>query len=399
MNQTLTIAFFMLGNLIGSGFFLMPALLAPFGLSLIYCWAISFLITLVFSLIFIRLCEIFPKADVLTDYLDDSYSTLRYSVSSLYWLSCVIANVAYLTILSSCVNFNPLLTISIVVFLTTLINQFFLYDTIAKIEIFLTGIKFFILLFFPIFIFILFYNNFLMPGWLDICVPNNFSAIVKTSISCLWCFLGIEIISVYAKGPNKNKHIKNGMIIGIVLSALLYLISSLIIVSYPNLSEYNFYQFALKVFPLSAPLINGLIFFSTLVTFYGWTAGISKMTKYFADSGLFGNIFKNATKSEGSMFGLWISSFLTLILFLAISKFNIYEQFFIIADLCVYITLLIYGLCSYSLLKKGFIKDKILSVLSFMILISIFLFDLKNFFTVALFFGVIFLINKKFKSS
>lgn len=376
MNSTLTVMFFVIGNLIGSGFFMMPALLAPIGSNLIYSWSFAFAIALVFSLIFGRLCVLYPKSSVLSDYFKNDI--FQKTIAIVYWVACIIGNVGLLVVVISSLNLsiNIVFLGFVIISILTIANHFFNYNTIARIEILLTVLKFSILLIFPLVFLFLKPDMFVIPEF-----KGDALQVSKLGISCFWAFLGIETAAIFGSG----KSARNGLLLGIFVCSVLYIFSTLFVVGSVDAVE-----LALSASPFSLVVnnffqsnvyqsyIGFLIAFTSFGALYGWIAATGKMSLAYSKSNVFGKMFLKESTSKNSVVGLWMSSFITFILFALISNIDLKSQFLLIADLCVYITFLIYLFCSFALLKisKNFL-DYVFSILGILSVFLIFFFDLK----------------------
>ena len=103
MYNSALVAFFVVGNIIGSGFFLMPSILAPVGLNLLGAWGVSFLIAFLFAFIFGGLYEKFPDKKALSEYFHKDHN--RKTIAFLYWVSCIVGNAGLLIVISANLGF------------------------------------------------------------------------------------------------------------------------------------------------------------------------------------------------------------------------------------------------------------------------------------------------------
>src|ERR1700761_5178251 len=77
------------GNMIGSGVFLLPASLAPFGWNAVLGW----LVTIAGAFVFARLAQAFPRAGGPYAYTQAAFGEgVGFAVAWTYWLSIVIGN-------------------------------------------------------------------------------------------------------------------------------------------------------------------------------------------------------------------------------------------------------------------------------------------------------------------
>lgn len=349
MNPSLVVALFVIGNLVGSGFFMLPSLLAPIGSNLFYSWAIAGSMAIMFAFMFGRLYVLFPESSVLSDYFNNPI--FKKVIAMVYWVSCIIGNTGVLIIIVASLKIPyPIIVGGVVITLLTLANGAMPYKNIAKIEILLTILKFFILALLPLSLFIFNSGMFCLPKYL-----GTQSQVVATGISCFWAFLGIETASVFGSGRAARK----GLLIGVISCAILYVVTSLLIVSAVPANELmnSNMPFALFVNTVFGPgmekYIAFLIAFTAFGALYGWVAATSKMSLIYAQTNVFPKQFLKKAHSQTSLLGLILSSLASLILFICVSDMNINKQFLFVSDITVYITFAIYGFCAYILLRNA----------------------------------------------
>jgi APA family basic amino acid/polyamine antiporter len=366
--NSLLVAFFVIGNVVGSGFFYMPSILAPLGMGMLFSWLISGVIAIVFALIFGRLYVIFPQHNLLGDYF--SHHTIRRGISLLYWLSCIIGNTGLVMVIASCFNLPHLYTELFIIVLLTEMNLRFRAKFIEKFGVILTISKFVILIGMPIIFLFMKPYVFKVPPF-----SGNLKTICLVGISSFWSFLGIESAGVFGSGESARK----GLIYGVLACCVLYVVTSIIILGcVPKDTLINagmpFGSFA-SVFLGDAvkPYINFVIALTAFGALHGWVAATSKIALLGAKTGNFGKLFEKSTKSDVSFWGLIISSIISALIVLGVSNFEAYKQFSIVADLCVFWTFLIYFACALHLFLNADRKnDKIVAFLGmFLVLISL----------------------------
>lgn len=351
--STLTVTFFVIGNLVGAGFFLMPTSVAVLGFNLVWSWLIGAFIAFIFALIFGKLYVLYPGSRDLSDYFEDF--DLKRSIAFLYWIGIVVGNVIVLTMavaaLKVCSFSYSLILGGGLIVLLSFGNYFFTEEDVAVIESFLSFLKFSLLLFIPIVIFI---SN---PTQLSIPVAaGSIVDVLRVGLLSFWSFMGIETAGVFGSG----KAARNGLLIGIFACFSLYVLSCFLIVGSVPVSLLIggqelplVYLVKFSKFSALSSCIGYLIAFTSIASLYGWFATSSKIALTFAKSGLFPRFFLKVTKSHSSFWGLWGSAFLTFIIFAITSCFNVSQQFELIADFCVNISLIIFALCANVLYIKS----------------------------------------------
>lgn len=374
MSASNLVMFFVIGNIIGSGFFSVPAILAPIGLNLFYSWTITCSMAIIFALIFGRLYLAFPSASALSDYFISV--PVRKLVAVFYWISCLIGNAGLLVILvqSLALPVSFIVLGLVVMLILTIINDRLQAETIAKIEIFLTISKFSILIGLPLLTILLKPTLFTLPA-----PAGSISKITSIGITSFWAFIGIESAAMFGSGSDA----KRGLMKGVIACAILYVVTSLIVVGVVGQEAVGVQPFALlaeKFLGSQWKMVASIIVALTcLGALHGWVATTSKLTLVYAKSDLFPVTFLKKSPSGISFWGLWISSFATLLIFMLAGCMHVERQFSFIADLCVQLTLIIYAFCSYALFKKGAFSDKIMASLGILCVVLSTLFYLSSF--------------------
>ncbi len=120
------------GNMIGSGVFLLPASLAPFGWNAVLGWIVTIAGALAIAFVFARLAQAFPRAGGPYAYTHAAFGAgPGFAVAWTYWLSIVIGNaaiaigsVSYMSVLIPVIGrvhaLPPLLTLAVIWALTLL---------------------------------------------------------------------------------------------------------------------------------------------------------------------------------------------------------------------------------------------------------------------------------------
>jgi len=351
------VAMFVIGNLVGSGFFMMPSILAPIGSNLLYSWAIACSLALIFAYIFGRLSVLFPDSNVLSDYFE--HKGFKKFIAISYWVSCIFGNVGLLVVVVCNLNFfTPIINGTLVLLLLTLLNHYLSYECIEKMEIFLTILKFALLVFLPVLLFAMNPNIFSMPQ-----ANGSYNQVISIGVSSFWAFLGIETASIFGNGKSAQK----GLMYGVVACCILYVLISLFIVG--SISKealiVSSSPFALLFSKagISQNFSSFIIAFTSFGALYGWIAATAKMALFYSKSNVFPKQFLTQTNSNLSTLGLWGSSILSILLFYSVSSMNLAQQFDFVATVCVYFTLFLYIFCAYVLFASKEYKDKIISAI------------------------------------
>lgn len=349
MIETLTVAFFILGNLIGAGFFMMPASVAFLGFNLVWSWGIAAFIAFLFCFIFGRLYILYPESDDLSDYFEDF--ALKQTIAFLYWIGIIIGNVIVMVMMINSLKLESfslgLLVAFLILYFICCGNYFINLTSFVIIESILSFMKFFLLLCIPLVVF------YFVPVKFNLLfAAGSVYDVLDVSVLVFFSFMGIETAGMFGRSINA----RNGLFLGVFLCFLLYVFNCFIIVGVVpfdvmkcqgeiplvcllNYSCLNYY----------AGYVKYLVLFTSVTSLYGWFAISSKIALSYAKKGLFSSSFLVQTKSGGSSLGLFLSAILTFFIFVLISLFNVHSQFEILADFCVNIALIIFALCANTL--------------------------------------------------
>ena len=201
------------GNMIGSGIFLLPASLAVYGGISILGWLITATGSILVALVFAKLTQMIPKAGGPYAYSRDAFGDFAgFLVAWGYWLSIVAANaaiavafVSYLTVFWPVLSDNNLLAAFVAlssIWFLTYINIIGIHRA-GMVQLVTTIIKIVPLLL--IIIFGLFYIDFSNFTPFNISGESNMSAVTATIDLTLWAFLGLESSTVPAADVENAK--------------------------------------------------------------------------------------------------------------------------------------------------------------------------------------------------
>lgn len=223
------------GNMIGSGIFLLPATLAVFGGVSILGWVTTTAGAILLALVFGRLSRILPKAGGPYAYSREGFGEFpAFLVAWGYWISIWVTNAAIaVAMVSYLAVFWPALSTNSVLAGTVAIASIWLLTFVNGIGICYAGfvqVVTTVLKLLPLIAvagFGLFYFN------LEHFTPFNMSgqsmpsAINATAALTLWAFLGLESATIPAeeiKDPQRT--IPRATILGTIIAATVYILGS-----------------------------------------------------------------------------------------------------------------------------------------------------------------------------
>lgn len=347
------------GNMIGSGVFLLPSDLAQFGTISLLSWFFTAAGAILLALVFADLSRKFPKTGG-----PYAYSRLGlgefigFQTAYQYWIALWVGNgaiaiafVGYLRV------FIPQLNNSVATCFTA-IGLIWLLTAINITGVRKAGVMQIITTFLkliPLIIIILFgweyisFHNYFTN--LNISSPHvsNFSAISTSATLTLWAFIGLESATVPADSvENPRRNIPLATIIGTLLAAAVYILSSTIIM---GMIPAPILKLSTSPYADGAALIFGhwgrdLIALGAIIscfgTLNGWVLVQGQVAMAAAENKLFPNIFAKRNKANVPQPALLISAgLISLLLLLTISN-NLVHQFQTIILIATLATLIPY---------------------------------------------------------
>jgi len=320
------------GNMIGAGIFMMPAILAPYGGISIIGWLVSTLGALLIAALFSNLSKMMPGLQ------GGPYAYTRKGMGDFsaflvawgYWISVwtttavlAVAFVSYLTVLIPALKTNLAYSISIALLVMWGLTWFNTrgVSKVGKLSLFTTILKLV-----PIAIIAIGGLFFIK---LDHFTPFNPSgesslmAIVAVTSLTFFSFLGIESATIPAESvSNPEKTVPFATKWGTVIAALVYILSSISIMGMipPQELSKSVAPFADAASVLwgngSQYIIAIVALISVFGALNGWILIQGQMPEAIARDKLFPSIFAKKNKNGMPAFGIIISSILATILIL-----------------------------------------------------------------------------------
>lgn len=223
------------GNMIGSGIFLLPASLAKYGGISIIGWLVTATGSVLLALVFAKLSQLIPKTGGPYIYSRIAFGEFAgFLVAWGYWLSIVAANaaiavafVSYLTIFWPVLAHNNILAAFVAlasIWFLTYINSLGVRNA-GFVQLITTILKIVPLIGITIFgIFYLDINNFIP---FNISDQTSISAITATVALTLWAFLGLESGTVPADNViDPEVTIPRASVVGTIFTAVIYILGT-----------------------------------------------------------------------------------------------------------------------------------------------------------------------------
>lgn len=354
-----SVASLVAGSQIGSGIFLLPSSLAPFGSVGLSSWLITAAGALCLALVFAKLCAKIPKTGGPHAYIETVFGkTAAFFSAWTYWviswlssIAVVIAIVGYLSpLLSHASNEQtPLFNLGlefIILFLVTFLNLRGVKSA-GKAEFIFTLLKILPLFIIPaIGLFFINPDHFLPFNPTD---KPTLTALNAAALLTLWGFIGVESATTPAGSvENPSKTIPRAIILGTLVVAIIYIINSVVIMGVVDpkiLAESKApYSVAVSImlggnWYLLISVVTAIICFGTL---NAWMLTSGQIALGAADDGLFPKIFKK-TNAKGAPFWSLIISSIGMMPFLLITlDIDLISQVNFIIDIAVTAFLFVY---------------------------------------------------------
>ena len=372
------------GNLVGSGIFMLPVLLAVYGSSSIIGWVITSISAICLALVFAKLsikvpaCHGGPQNFIAKAFGDSAAFWVAWGYWVLTWSSntaLIVAATSYLSKVYGGFDAAGTLFVQVAIWAVVTLINIVGVRTAAKFELWITVIKLIPIVLIPtIGLFYLDIDNLLdfMPSDPSIGLVDSIKACVFLT---LWAFIGVESATVPAKNvENPSKTIALATIVGTSIAALVYIMGSVSIIGVLGskkllLSAAPYADLANVLFGGSwGIVIASFSVISCVGAFNGWSLVVARIAQGAADKGLFPKVFSKENKSGTPVFSILVSAICTLIALLFTLQENMLAQFNVIIDTAVTLILLIYFasvLAFFKIIKQKSITDYLIASIAF----------------------------------
>jgi APA family basic amino acid/polyamine antiporter len=227
-----------IGNIVGSGVFLLPASLAPFGIYAIIAWVLTAIGAVAIALTFARLSRALPRAGGPYAYTRAAYGEFAgFWVAWGYWIclwtgvsAIAVAFGSYLKVFIPALEGNTLLcgvASLAAVWLLALVNSMGLRQA-SVVQIATTIVKLL-----PLVAVALIGVAWVEPERLTAPVSNDmspFRAVSSAATLALWAFLGIESATIPAQAVDKpERTIPRATVLGVLVCVIVYVASTVVL--------------------------------------------------------------------------------------------------------------------------------------------------------------------------
>ncbi|MCT4634846.1 MAG: amino acid permease [Rickettsiales bacterium] len=348
------------GSQIGSGVFMSPANLAPFGIYSICGWVASAIGAIALAMVFASLCARFPKTGGPHVYIEKLFgrdiaflSGWTYWVVS--WVSTTAVIVAAIGYLSPLINSQDTMVYLVLEILLVLLMGFlnlFGVSVAGRAETLFTLLKFLPLFIVPVIAIWYFdLSNFQVSG--EIAAQNVSTSIAQASLLTLWGFIGLESATTPAGSvENAKKTIPIAVVTGTIIVALIYIFNSVAIMGlipgselqessapYVDVARYIFGgQWHIWV-SIAASIV-------CIGTINAWILTSGQISLGLAQDKMMPKLFSNVNSWKAPYASIIISCLGIVPLLILTANKNIAGQVAIVIDFSVTSFLFIYILCS-----------------------------------------------------
>jgi basic amino acid/polyamine antiporter, APA family len=355
------------GNIVGSGVYLLPASLAPYGLNSIFGWITTCGGAIALAIVFARLAKIFPQAGGPYVYARVAFGDgTGFIMAWGYWMgvwvgnaAIAIATVAYLAELIPWIKTTtggPAIASCVIIWLLTYLNWRGTRE-MGAVQIVTTILKLL-----PLVAIIALGLSLLMSGDASVIKaesqPFSLGAVHASAALTLWALLGLESATVPAsKVENPERNIPLATLWGTVAASAIYILACSVVVMLIPSSE---------LATSSAPFADAIRLFwgdtiaSTLAVFAfisgfgalnGWILLQAEMPRVLAKDGVFPRWFATESRHGTPGPSLFVSSALLTIVVLMNYSRSMVQVFTFIILISTSTYLVMYLTCAMAALK------------------------------------------------
>jgi len=357
--------FVVANNMIGSGFFLLPATLATSGAVTVFSWVIGTALALMLGGAFARLARHYPELQSADDYVRPSLGRdVSFLASSLYWVSSWIGNNAiavaafgYLVMLLPLDGDVPMVQVGGQIALIWLMFALNLLGPrpVAKFQSFCVvfGLV-------PVAVVLLFgwghFDRGIYEAAWNVTADSDASVVFGSLGAIFWAFVGLEtgaMIAGLVRDPDRDVPIAT--VGGILIAGLVYVVSSVLVMGIVPAQELTassapFMLVAAEIFgPWAAIAIAAAAALKATGTLGGWMLVTGETGAQASRRGFLPAIFGRTSSRGAAAWGLLIiAAAMSVIAILTLSP-NVSGQFGTIIGVVVNLVVLAYAAAGLSL--------------------------------------------------
>jgi basic amino acid/polyamine antiporter, APA family len=354
-----------IGNSIGSGVFLLPASLAPYGLNSVIAWGFTACGAIVLAVVFAQLSRAFPQAGGPYAYVKLAFGPFTaFIVAWGYWISIWVGNaaiatgaVSYLSPLMPWIATVPGASAAVTLlflWLLTLVNCYGIKAS-GWVQSITTVLKIL-----PLVVISALGLFSVRSATVSAAagIPLSISGTTAAATLTLWALLGLESATIPAsKVRDPSRTIPRATLLGTIITALICIIACttvLLLVPPATLASSNapFVDLATDFWGATAGKV--LAVFAAISGFgalNGWILLQGELPNVMAKNGVFPSMFAHDSARFTPVFALLFSSTLVSILILMNYQKSMVSVFTFMILLSTTACLVLYALCSLALLR------------------------------------------------
>jgi APA family basic amino acid/polyamine antiporter len=350
-----------MGNMIGSGVFLLPASLAPYGGISLLGWVVSAAGSVLLAIVFARLARLAPEAGGPYAYTRRAFGDLAgFLVAWGYWISVWATNAALAVAFVGYLDpFIPglvrapaaaaLLAVT-TIWLLTAVNAIGVRAA-GRVQVVTTIVKIL-----PLVLIGIAGIATLRPAHFAVTEPDASTMghhLLATVTLTLWAFLGLECATIPAGSVrNPDRTIPRATVIGTLLAALIFIVSTVGVMGvvspdvlgssrapFADAARILFGETAAKLVALGAAV-------SCLGALNGWVLIVGQLPLAVAQDGLFPRLFERLSPGGTPVRGMIVSGVLSTVLVAMNYSQGLVALFTFIILLATLSTLVPYVFCS-----------------------------------------------------
>ena len=350
-----------MGNMIGSGVFLLPASLASFGGVSLLGWAISTTGAILLALVFARLARIDPAAGGPYAYTRKAFGDVAgFLVAWGYWISCwcttaalAVACVGYLDPFVTSVVRSPALAALLAIGLVWLLTAVNIRSvrSAGQVQVITTVLKLLPLVVIGLGGLFLF-----EASHFAIAATNGralFGNITAAATLTLWAFLGLESATIPAGSiANPERTIPRATVVGTLLAAAVFIVSTIGVMSLvpPAALATTTAPFADAGRALGGNWLAALVAAGAAISCFGalngWVLVAGQLPLAVARDGLFPKLFARTSSRDTPVTGMVIAGALSSALIAMNYTRGLVDLFTFIILLATLATLVPYAFCA-----------------------------------------------------
>ncbi len=366
------------GSQIGSGIFVLPASLQPFGWWGVFSWCFAGAGAILLAMVFASLCCKFPKTGGPHVYVRQAFGDIpAFFTGWTYWLVSWISSSVVVIASIACLSpffgehQSPMLylTLEICLLLIIMTINCKSVELSGRLEFVLSILKFIPFAVVPVLIFMNFdASNIVLSSEYQRASWTELMATV-TSLA-FWGFIGVECATTPAEAvENPSKTIPRAIVLGTTCVALIYFINNLAIIGVvPQAvlaqSKAPYVDAMNAVFGANSSLIIAVITSVVCIgTLNAWVLTSAQISLGLAQDQLLPPVFAKKNKNNAPYISVMISCLGMIPILMLTKSESLTEQITYIIDFSVKAFLLVYTICCLALLKFSIREKKVTTAL------------------------------------